>query len=91
MCAACYLLILALFYNLQHAFKDGTLKEIKLRHLGAADGSTVIVKNVRYASSFLNYFCICIRLACKPAVRSILIKSSVKIYKHGVNVQVHIL
>jgi len=35
----------------QHAFKDGTLEEVKLRHLGAADGSTVIVKNVRYETS----------------------------------------
>ncbi|XP_024375821.1 E3 ubiquitin-protein ligase makorin isoform X1 [Physcomitrium patens] len=38
------------FYK--HAFKDGTLEEVKLRHLGAADGNTVIVKNVRL-SDFL--------------------------------------
>jgi hypothetical protein len=50
-CAACYLLTFALSRDLQHAFKDGTLEEVRLRHLGAADGSTVIVKNVRYTSS----------------------------------------
>ncbi|KAG0600359.1 hypothetical protein M758_11G027200 [Ceratodon purpureus] len=40
------------FYK--HAFKDGTLEEVKLRHLGAADGSTFIVKNVRL-SDFLKF------------------------------------
>lgn len=48
LCASCPMLTLSLFHNLQHAFKDGTLQEVKLRHLGAADGGTVIVKNVRY-------------------------------------------
>ncbi|BFI27838.1 E3 ubiquitin-protein ligase makorin [Marchantia polymorpha subsp. ruderalis] len=33
------------FYK--HAYKDGRLEEIKLRHLGAADGSAVITKNIR--------------------------------------------
>ncbi|KAL3677849.1 hypothetical protein R1sor_020805 [Riccia sorocarpa] len=33
------------FYK--HAYKDGRLEEIKLRHLGAADGSAVIAKNIR--------------------------------------------
>lgn len=31
----------------QHATKDGRIEEVKLRHLGAADGGTVIAKNVR--------------------------------------------
>ncbi|KAJ7571032.1 hypothetical protein O6H91_01G146100 [Diphasiastrum complanatum] len=35
------------FYK--HAFKDGSREEIKLRHIGAADGSTVIAKNIRLA------------------------------------------
>ncbi|XP_057856240.1 E3 ubiquitin-protein ligase makorin isoform X2 [Cryptomeria japonica] len=38
------------FYK--HAHKDGRLEEVKLRHLGTADGSTVIAKNVRL-SEFL--------------------------------------
>eukprot|EP01018_Ginkgo_biloba_P025986 Gb_09347 [translate_table: standard] len=38
------------FYK--HAYKDGRLEEVKLRHLGTAEGSTVIAKNVRL-SDFL--------------------------------------
>ncbi|CAM6097259.1 unnamed protein product [Calypogeia fissa] len=38
------------FYK--HAYRDGRLEEIKLRHLGAADGSAVIAKNIRL-SDFL--------------------------------------
>eukprot|EP00250_Pteridium_aquilinum_P035617 c9721_g1_i1 orf=645-1808(-) len=38
------------FYK--HAFRDGTREEFKLRHLGAADGNTVIAKDVRL-SEFL--------------------------------------
>jgi E3 ubiquitin-protein ligase makorin len=38
------------FYK--HAYKDGRREEVKLRHLGAADGSTVIAKDVRL-SDFL--------------------------------------
>lgn len=38
------------FYK--HAYNDGRREEVKLRHLGAADGSTVIAKNVRL-SDFL--------------------------------------
>lgn len=37
-----------LCHRLQHALRDGTIPEVKLRHLGAADGNTVIAKNVRY-------------------------------------------
>jgi E3 ubiquitin-protein ligase makorin len=33
------------FYK--HMFRDGSREEVKLRHLGAADGNTVIAKNVR--------------------------------------------
>lgn len=32
---------------LQHAYRDGRLEEVVLRHLGAEDGNTVIAKNVR--------------------------------------------
>ncbi|KAH6558241.1 hypothetical protein KP509_1Z072400 [Ceratopteris richardii] len=38
------------FYK--HAYRDGTTEEIRLRHLGAADGNTVIAKDVRL-SDFL--------------------------------------
>lgn len=38
------------FYK--HVYKDGTREETKLRHLGAADGGTVIAKDVRL-SDFL--------------------------------------
>lgn len=38
---------------LQHAYRDGRLEEVVLRHLGAADGETVIVKNIRL-SDFLS-------------------------------------
>ncbi|GMH04417.1 hypothetical protein Nepgr_006256 [Nepenthes gracilis] len=39
------------FYK--HAYRDGRLEEVVLRHLGAADGKTVIVKDIRL-SDFLN-------------------------------------
>lgn len=39
------------FYK--HAYRDGRLEEVVLRHLGAADGETVIVKNIRL-SDFLS-------------------------------------
>jgi E3 ubiquitin-protein ligase makorin len=39
------------FYK--HMFRDGSREEVKLRHLGAADGNTVIAKNVRL-SDFLD-------------------------------------
>ncbi len=35
------------FLHVQHMFRDGSREEVKLRHLGAADGNTVIAKNVR--------------------------------------------
>lgn len=38
------------FYK--HAYRDGTREEVKLRHLGAADGNTVIAKDIRL-SDFL--------------------------------------
>jgi hypothetical protein len=28
-------------------FRDGSKKEVKLRHLGAIDGNTIIAKNVK--------------------------------------------
>ena len=33
---------------LQHAFHDGRLEEVVLRHLDAEDGQTVIAKDIRY-------------------------------------------
>ena len=33
---------------LQHAYRDGSLEEVVLRHLGAADGDTVIAKEIRF-------------------------------------------
>lgn len=33
---------------MQHAYKDGTVEEVKLRHLASADGATVIAKDIRY-------------------------------------------
>lgn len=32
----------------QHAYRDGRLEEINLRHLGAEDGITVIAKDIRF-------------------------------------------
>ncbi|XP_051124247.1 E3 ubiquitin-protein ligase makorin-like [Andrographis paniculata] len=39
------------FYK--HAYRDGRLEEVALRHLGAEDGNTVIAKNIRL-SDFLS-------------------------------------
>ncbi|XP_074343802.1 putative RING-type E3 ubiquitin transferase C3H69 [Apium graveolens] len=39
------------FYK--HAYRDGRLEEVDLRHLGAEDGNTVIAKDIRL-SDFLN-------------------------------------
>ncbi|KAG9449500.1 hypothetical protein H6P81_009465 [Aristolochia fimbriata] len=39
------------FYK--HAYRDGRLEEVMLRHLGAEDGNTVIAKNIRL-SDFLS-------------------------------------
>lgn len=33
--------------DLQHAFHDGRLEEVVLRHLDAEDGQTVIAKEIR--------------------------------------------
>ena len=33
---------------LQHAYRDGRLEEVVLRHLGSEDGETVIAKNIRF-------------------------------------------
>ena len=40
---------------MQHAYRDGRLEEVVLRHLGAEDGHVMIAKNIRFyiASSFL--------------------------------------
>lgn len=35
-------------YILQHAYRDGRLEEVVLRHIGAEDGNTVIAKNIRF-------------------------------------------
>lgn len=34
---------------LQHAYRDGQLEEVALRHLRAEDGRTIITKNIRYS------------------------------------------
>jgi hypothetical protein len=34
--------------SFQHAYRDGSLEEIKLRHVDADEGSTVIVKMIRF-------------------------------------------
>lgn len=40
---------------MQHAYRDGRLEEVVLRHLGAEDGHVMIAKNIRFylVSSFL--------------------------------------
>lgn len=40
--------VIVILSLVQHAFKDGTIEEVKLRHLASADGATVIVKDIRY-------------------------------------------
>lgn len=45
---------------LQHAYRDGRLEEVVLRHLGAEDGHTVIAKNIRFftiCSSIIEFLC----------------------------------
>lgn len=43
--------------SLQHAYRDGRLEEVVLRHLGNEDGQTVIAKHIRlYTEPFLFYF-----------------------------------
>lgn len=39
---------------LQHAYRDGSLEEVALRHLGAEDGLTVIAKNIRLSDFLAN-------------------------------------
>ena len=34
--------------HLQHAYRDGRLEEVVLRHLGNEDGQTVISKHIRF-------------------------------------------
>ncbi|CAI9769706.1 unnamed protein product [Fraxinus pennsylvanica] len=41
------------FYK--HAYRDGQLEEVVLRHLGAEDGNTVIAKNVRLSDFLKEY------------------------------------
>lgn len=41
-------LLMAGILLLQHAYRDGHLEEVALRHLGAEDGQTVIAKNIRF-------------------------------------------
>lgn len=36
--------------SLQHAYTDGRLEEVVLRHLGSDDGSTVIAKDIRFTN-----------------------------------------
>lgn len=41
---------------LQHAYRDGRLEEVALRHLGNEDGQTVIATNIRFALCLLIIF-----------------------------------
>jgi hypothetical protein len=43
---------------LQHAYRDGRLEEVALRHLGAADGDTIIAKDIRFLSIFTWFLCL---------------------------------
>lgn len=45
-------------FLLQHAYRDGRLEEVDLRHLGAEDGNTVIAKDIRLTTydSIICYF-----------------------------------
>lgn len=45
-----------LFLLFQHAFRDGRLEEVVLRHLGAEDGNTVIAKDIRSAIVFVPFY-----------------------------------
>ena len=36
----------------QHAYRDGRLEQVVLRHLGAAEGDTVIAKDIRLPFAF---------------------------------------
>lgn len=53
MCISVYQSLGGFFYidilSLQHAYRDGRLEEVVLRHLGAEDGHTVIAKNIRFS------------------------------------------
>ncbi|MBA0645122.1 hypothetical protein Goklo_013253, partial [Gossypium klotzschianum] len=40
------LMVLVMPYAACHAYRDGRLEEVALRHLGAEDGHTVIAKNI---------------------------------------------
>ncbi|XP_019437110.1 PREDICTED: zinc finger CCCH domain-containing protein 69-like isoform X1 [Lupinus angustifolius] len=42
------------FYK--HAYRDGRLEEVVLRHLGAADGDTVIAKEIRLLCHFIGSY-----------------------------------
>lgn len=41
---------------LQHAYRDGRLEEVVLRHLGSEDGEAVIAKNIRFCLYLLLLF-----------------------------------
>ena len=42
-----YIIDVSFHLSLQHSYRDGSVEEVVLRHLGAADGETVIAKNIR--------------------------------------------
>lgn len=41
---------------LQHGYRDGSLEEVDLRHLGNEDGQTVIAKHIRCLACFFFFF-----------------------------------
>lgn len=45
-----------MFFFLQHGYRDGSLEEVVIRHLGAEDGHTVIAKDIRFSLCLLFSF-----------------------------------
>ncbi|KAA3469543.1 zinc finger CCCH domain-containing protein 69 [Gossypium australe] len=50
-----YYALLLIFENvvMLHAYRDGQLEEVALRHLRAEDGRTIITKNISFLLQFL--------------------------------------
>jgi hypothetical protein len=46
----------ALMFFLQHGYRDGSLEEVVIRHLGAEDGHSVIAKDIRFSLCLLFSF-----------------------------------
>lgn len=62
----CFKTLTVTYYGiltLQHAYRDGCLEEVALRHLGAEDGNTVIAKNIRFEGRLILTLCF---ITCHP-------------------------